>query len=76
MLQQRALHVAAGAAVFGASAFLGFQYKIRSAPPPKEEALPTEAERRHIFYTKAEGWDREVAFQELLLGIGRLRKEG
>ncbi|XP_026192005.1 methyltransferase OMS1, mitochondrial-like [Cyclospora cayetanensis] len=54
---------------------MGFTYRVASAPPPAEEALPTEAERRRIFATKAGGWDREVFFQEILMGIGRWRKE-
>ncbi|CDJ33630.1 methyltransferase domain-containing protein, putative [Eimeria mitis] len=69
------LHAAAGAAVFGASAYLGFRYKLSSAPAPQQESFPTEAERRHIFFTKADSWDRDVAFQERLLGIGRMRRE-
>ncbi|OEH73762.1 AAA family protein [Cyclospora cayetanensis] len=96
MLRNHSLRLVAGASVFCASAFMGFTYRVASAPPPAEEALPTvtlflvplapcrdtvrcgalsEAERRRIFATKAGGWDREVFFQEILMGIGRWRKE-
>ncbi|CDJ56721.1 methyltransferase domain-containing protein, putative [Eimeria maxima] len=75
MLQQRTVRIAAGVCVFGASAYLGFNYKLSSSPIHHDEPFPTEAERRHVFFTKAEHWDRDVAFQELLLGIGRMRKE-
>ncbi|KAL8455727.1 hypothetical protein Emag_000452 [Eimeria magna] len=75
MLQSRSLRWAAGASVFVASAFMGFNYRMSSAPAPVEEPFPTEAERRRVFGEKAESWDREVFVQELLLGIGRWRKQ-
>lgn len=41
MLRSRGLQLAAGAVVFGASAFMGFHYSVSSAPPPVQEPFPT-----------------------------------
>lgn len=41
MLQSRGVRLAAGATVFAASAFLGFKYRVASAPAPADETLPT-----------------------------------
>ncbi|CDJ46845.1 methyltransferase domain-containing protein, putative [Eimeria brunetti] len=42
---------------------------MQLAPQQQQGPLPTEAERRHVFFSKAENWDREV------LGIGRFRRQ-